>query len=196
MRKPFIFFLWLFLLVFVIASLYISFTAYLYERDAKLLANISAFFVGVNSGLEKVSIPYPKYTVIMYKKEPSGKFVSSNALPPEERDNYIQVEMPVRDGKLFLYVRKIDLKEYLSFVGSNTFYTGLLVASLLLYLSIFYFTLKEFEIAQRGALTEELLNRLKALRLTMATLKVIPEESVEEMKKLVDGILKDRLSKR
>lgn len=36
MRKPFIFFLWLFLLVFVLSSIYISFTAYLYDRDAKL----------------------------------------------------------------------------------------------------------------------------------------------------------------
>ena len=196
MRKPFIFFLWLFLLVFVLSSIYISFTAYLYDRDAKILANVSSFFLGVKGGVDRVSIPYPQYTVIMYAKEPSGKFVSSNVGSPIDRDKYVHVVMPVKDGTVYMYVRKVQLLEYLTFVGQHNLYTGLLVASVLLYFSIFYFTLKEFELAERGGLTEELLNRLKALRLTMATLKIIPEESIDEMKKLVDNILKHRLSKR
>jgi hypothetical protein len=196
MRKTFIFFLWLFLLIFVLSSIYISFTAYLYERDTKMLSNISSFFFGVREGRTKVDIPYPEYTIIMYAKRQTGKFVSSNVASPMDRDKYVQITMPVGDGTLYLYVRKVDLVEYLSFVGSNNLYTGLLVASVLLYFSIFYFTLKEFELAERGGLTEELVNRLKALRLTMATFKIIPEESIEEMKKLVDSILKHRLSKR
>ncbi len=196
MRKPFIFFLWLFLLVFVLSSIYISFTAYLYDRDSKILANVSSFFLGVKEGIDRVDIPFPKYTIIMYAKERSGKFVSSNVASPMERDRYVHVVMPVKGGTLYLYVRKVELLEYLSFVGQNNLYTGLLVASVLLYFSIFYFTLKEFELAEKGGLTEELLNRLKALRLTMATLKIIPEESVDEMKKLVDSILRHRLSKR
>jgi len=196
MRKPFVFFLWLFLLVFVLSSIYISFTAYLYDRDAKILANMSSFFLGVKEGVDRVSIPYPEYTVIMYAREPSGKFVSSNVGSPIERELYVHIVMPVKDGTVYMYVRKVQLLEYLAFVGKHNLYTGLLVASVLLYFSIFYFTLKEFELAERGGLTEELLNRLKALRLTMATLKIIPEESIDEMKKLVDNILKHRLSKR
>jgi len=196
MRKPFIFLLWLFLLLFAVASVYISFSSYIYDREAKILANVSAFFVAVREGVERISVPYPKYTVLLYRKEPQGKFVSSNTLSPEEKSNYIQMEIPVSNGVLYMYVRKVELRDFLSFVSGNTFYTGLLLVSFLLYLTIFYFTLKEFEIGQRGALTEELTNRLKALRLTLATLKVIPEESVEEMKKLVDSILKDKFSKR
>lgn len=196
MRKPFVFFLWLFLLVFVLSSIYISFTAYLYDRDTKILANVSSFFIGVREGIEKVDIPYPKHTIIMYAKEPSGKFVSSNVASPIERKMYVHISMPLQEGTLYMYVRKVDLLEYLAFVGQNNLYTGLLVASVLLYFSIFYFTLREFELAEKGGITEELLNRLKALRLTMATLKVIPEESVDEMKKLVDNILRHRLSKR
>ena len=93
-------------------------------------------------------------------------------------------------------MKKIDPLDYLNFVGQNHLYTGLIVASVLLYLSIFYFTVKEFELAQSGGITEELMNRLKALRLTLATFKVIPEESVDEMKRVVDSILRHRSSKR
>ncbi len=196
MRKPLIVFLWLFLLMFVVASVYMSFSSYVYDRETKILANVSTFFVGVKEGVEKINIPYPKYTVLLYRKDPHGKFVSSNTLSPEEKSSYIQMEIPISEGILFMYVRKVEIGEYLSFVSGNAFYTGLLIVSILLYITIFYFTLKEFEVGQRGILTEELVNRLKALRLTIATLKVIPEESIEEMKRLVDTMLKDKLSKR
>ncbi len=196
MRKTFIMLLWLFLLLFVLSSIYISFTAYLYDRETKVLSNISAFFMGIREGKTKVDLPYPEHTIVMYAKRASGKFVSTNVASPMERAKYVHIVMPVKDGTLYLYVKKVSIGEYLSFVSQHNLYTGLLVASLLLYFSVFYFTLKEFEVAERGGLTEELMNRLKALRLTMATLKVIPEESVDEMKKLVDSILKHRLSKR
>ena len=196
MRKPFIMFLWFFLLAFVLSSIYISFTAYIYDRDTKVLANVSSFFVGVREGITKVEVPFPDYAVVMYSKNDTGKFVSSNVASPIEREKFLHIVMPVGEGTLYLYVRKVSVADYLAFVSKNNLYTGLLVASILLYFSIFYFTLKEFELAERGGLTEELLNRLKALRLTMATLKIIPEESVDEMKKLVDSILKHRLSKR
>ncbi len=196
MRKPLIVFLWLFLLMFVVASVYMSFSSYVYDRETKILANVSTFFVGVREGVEKINIPYPKYTVLLYRKDPQGKFVSSNTLSPEEKSSYIQMEIPISEGTLFMYVRKVEIGEYLSFVSGNAFYTGLLIVSILLYITIFYFTLKEFEVGQKGILSEELVNRLKALRLTIATLKVIPEESIEEMKRLVDTILKDKLSKR
>ncbi len=196
MRRTFVFFLWLFLLLFVIASLYISFTAYLKDRDRKILTNLSTFFLQAREGKSKVSLPFPDTTILVYAKRTGEKFVSSNALSSIDRAKYDLVQINLGKDKVYAYVKKIDPLDYLNFVGQNHLYTGLIVASVLLYLSIFYFTVKEFELAQSGGITEELMNRLKALRLTLATFKVIPEESVDEMKRVVDSILRHRSSKR
>ncbi len=194
MRVVFVFFLWLFLLVFVVASLYISFTDYLYTRDNKVMTNIASFLMKVNYGEERVSIPYPEETVLMFSKKPAGNFVSTNVGSPIERDLYTQITLRVEDGVLYMYVRKIDLRGYFQFVMNKPLYIGLITASLLLYITVFFFTVREFQIAHREPLTEELLNKIKALRLTLATIKLIPEESVEEMKKVVDSILAKKSS--
>ncbi len=196
MRNVFIFLLWLFLLVFVIASLYISFTDYLYTRDMKILSNITTFLSGVQEEKKRVPIPFPEETVIMLSRKPTGKFVTSNVGAPIDRQKYTQMTLNIEEGVLYLYVRKVDLMGYLIFISDKPLYIGLLTASLLLYLSIFYFTLKEFQVTRRETLTEELISRIKALRLTLATLKLIPEESAEEMKRIVDAILGHRITKK
>ena len=122
--------------------------------------------------------------------------MSSNAVSGVDRGEYDLVFIPIGNDKVYAYVKKIELLDYLNFVAQNQLYTGLIVASILLYLSIFYFTVKEFELAQSGSITEELMNKLKALRLTLATFKVIPEESVDEMKRVVDSILGNKPSKK
>ncbi len=202
MRKPFIFFLWLFLLVFVIASLYISFTAYLYERDAKLLANVSAFFVGVNKGKEKIDIPYPEYGHIIYRVSPKMTFKSSNPLPTDYMSKFTTFQFSFNGSKVYVFAKKVNLRDYLDFVSQNVFYLGLLIMSLALYPLVFYFTLKEFEPKEQvagkepGEIPQDLINRLKAIRLSIATNKIIPEESAQEIKQLLDEILESKLTKK
>jgi hypothetical protein len=196
MRNVFIFFLWVFLLIFVVASLYISFTDYLYTRDMKILSNVTAFLTGIGEENKKVHIPYPEETVIMLSRKPAGMFVSANVGSPIDREKYTQMTLRVKEGVIYMYVRKVDIIGYLLFISDKPLYIGLLTASFLLYLSIFYFTLKEFQLTKKETLTEELLARIKALRLTLATLKLIPEESVDEMKRIVDAILGHRITKK
>ena len=196
MRRAFVFFLWLFLLLFVVASLYITFTAYLKERDRRIVNNLSTFFASVKEGGERIKLPFPQETVLVYTKRTGEKYMSSNAVSGVDRGEYDLVFIPIGNDKVYAYVKKIELLDYLNFVAQNQLYTGLIVASILLYLSIFYFTVKEFELAQSGSITEELMNKLKALRLTLATFKVIPEESVDEMKRVVDSILGNKPSKK
>ncbi len=196
MRKSFVFFLWIFLLLFVVASLYISFTAYIKDRDRKVFSNVSTFFLRMSQGEEKIELPYPEYTVIVHMRKPEGKFLSANAVSSVDREAYELINLGRGRDVTYIYVKKIDPVDYLMFVSQNLLFMGLLVANILLYLSIFYFTVKELELAQGGGVPAELMNRLKALRLSLATFKVIPEESVKEMRKVVDDILKNRSSKR
>ena len=196
MRNLFIFILWIFLLGFVISSLYISFTDYLYTRDSRILTNTLAFFMKIREGEQKIDIPYPDETVIMLQQRPAGKFLSTNVGEPIDRSKYTQITLRVENSVAYMYIRKIDIMGYFLFISNRPLYIGLLTASILLYLSIFYFTIKEFQLTHRETLTEELLSRIKALRLTLATLKLIPEESAEEMKKIVDAILSNRITKR
>ncbi len=189
MKRLFIFFLWLFLLGFVLSSLYISFTDYLYDREAKILGNVTTFMDRMAKGEDNVRIPNPGFSVFIYSDKRGNKIVSSNVRNPGDRGAFLNLSFPLEEGRIYMYVKKVDLLDYLFFVSQNPFYTGLLVASLLLYITIFYFTLRELQIPQRVTLTEDLINRLKALRLTLATLRVIPEESVDELKRIVDSII-------
>ncbi len=189
MKRLFIFFLWIFLLGFVLTSLYISFTDYLYQRDSKIVGNVVHFMDKMRKGEGSVKLPYPEASIIIFSDKRGNKVVSENVKNPGERSRLFKLNFPVEDGSLYLYVKKVDLKDYFLFVSQNPFYTGLLVASLLLYITIFYFTLRELQTPQRATLTEELINKLKALRLTLATLKIIPEESVDELKRIVDSIV-------
>ncbi len=189
MRRNFIFALWIFLLGFVLASIYISFSAYLIDRDKKILANVATFLTAVQRGEEKVELPYPDYTLLVYLKRPNKKFVSTNAVTEIDRDKYTSVTLTLKGDVVYVYAKKVSLTDYLSYISGNNLYIGLLVAGFLLYMSVFYFTIREFEVSKGDRLTVELINKLKAFRLTLATFKVIPEESVEEMKKVVDSIL-------
>jgi len=196
MKKGLVFSLWLFLIMFIIASLYISFSAYLHERDRKTMTNVSVFIMGVSRGQKEVKLPYPEQTIFVYTKRPIGKFVSTNAVSGIDREEFDLFSLTVGKDTVHVYVKKVSLSGFLAYVSRSPLHIGLLVASFLLYVSMFYFTVKEFEITRGEGITEDLMNRLKALRLTLATFKVIPEESVEEMKRVVDGILKHKLSKR
>ncbi|MDQ7038926.1 MAG: hypothetical protein Q9N26_07000 [Aquificota bacterium] len=189
MKRVFIFFLWIFLLAFVLSSLYISMTDYLYTRDTKILRNVVHFLEKTKEGEDKVRLPHPDMSIFIYSDRQGNKLVSDNVRNPGDRGAYLNVKVPLEDGNLYAYLKKVDPIDYLIFVSQNPFYTGLLVASLLLYITIFYFTLRELQVPQRVTLTEDLINRLKALRLTLATLRVIPEESVDELKRIVDSII-------
>lgn len=196
MKKGLVFSLWLFLIMFIIASLYISFSAYLHERDRKTMTNVSVFIMGVSRGQKEVKLPYPEQTIFVYTKRPTGKFVSANAVSGRDREEFDLFSLTVGKDTVYVYVKKVSLSGFFAYVSRSPLHIGLLVASFLLYVSMFYFTVKEFEITREEGITEDLMNRLKALRLTLATFKVIPEESVEEMKRVVDGILRHKLSKR
>lgn len=187
MRRNLIFFLWIFLLAFVLVSFYLSLNAYLKERDRRITTNITAFFLGMKGRM--VNLPFQESAMLVYSKGSGEKFMSSNVLSnPWQEYDLIQVR--VGNDELIAYVKKVSIVDYVSFLLQNYLYAGLMLASLLLYLSVFYFTIKELELSGGGGITEELVNKLKALRLTLATFKIIPEESVEEMRRLVDSILK------
>ncbi len=189
MKRAFIFFLWLFLLGFVLSSLYISFTDYLYHRDTKVLRNVTYFLDRVDKGENNIKLPHPYTSVFIFSDKHGNKIVSANVRNPGDRGKFFKMDIRTEGGNLYMYIKKVDPVDYILFVSQNPFYTGLLVASFLLYITIFYFTLRELQVPQRVTLTEELINKLKALRLTLATLRVIPEESVDELKRIVDSII-------
>ncbi len=196
MRKGIVFALWIFLLLFVTAAFFISFSSYVSDREKKIMTNVNVFLINMNKGLEKIDIPFPTYTIVVYTEKPTGrKIISSNFSSFLKTEDYTRINTLLKEGNLDVYIKKLSLTDYFIFVSEQPFYTGLLVASLLLYLSIVYFTVKEFETMQEGKLTEDLVNRLKALRLTLATVKILPDESLKEMRKVVDSIL-NKLSKK
>lgn len=198
MKKAPVLLLWLFLLIFMVASFYISFTAYLMDREKRVLSNLSSFFVKVMDGEKSVRLPFPEDSILILVKGTQERFMSTNALFNMDKDRYYMIYRQIGKDRLYMYVRKISLFSYIDFISRNIYYGGLILASILLYATVSYFTVKEFELSRgepTGGITDDLMNKLKAFRLALATSKVIPEESISEMKRVLDGILKDKGSK-
>jgi hypothetical protein len=165
-------------------------------RDVKILSNLTSFFTQANEENREIAIPYPEESMIVFAVKKGGRYISNNVGTHIDRDKFSQLTFQAGDGAIHIYVRKVDPVDYLKFLLGRPLYIGLIAASLLLYISLFYFTVKEFQVSGDGTLSEEAIAKIKALRLTLATIKLIPEESVEEMKKVVDSILSHKIKKK
>jgi len=165
-----------------------SFELYAKNRQEKINANIVKFMLDTQKGLPSVKLPYPEYSMIILKRS-DGKIIStSNITSIFDERFYVSHTQKDREGnEVYLYVKNSNLGEYLYFFLENPLSFGVLLSGLfLVLLGIFLvYTQKSFSDAYMGFIKE-----LKAVRLFLATSKVIPEESIEKAKAVIDNILK------
>jgi len=165
-----------------------SFEFYAKNRQEKINANVMQFILDTQKGLPSVKLPYPEYSMIILKRS-DGKIIStSNIISVFDERLYVSHTQKDREGnEVYLYVKNSNLGEYLYFFLENPLSFGLLLSGLfLVLLGIFLvYTQKSF-----SGVSMELVKELKALRLLLATSKVIPEESIEKAKAIIDNILK------
>jgi len=174
-------------LILLLGSL-TSFELYAKNRQEKISANVMQFILDAQKGLTSVKLPYPEYSMIILKKS-DGKIIStSNITSVFDERFYVSYTQKDREGnEVYLYVKKSNLGEYLYFFLENPLSFGILLSGLfLVLLGIFLvYTQNSF-----SGVSMELVKELKALRLLLATSKVIPEESIEKAKAIIDNILK------
>ncbi len=191
--KRFIVFLTSLIVLLVFGATFVfSFTEYSMEREEKIVKNLSTFMVNSHAGKNIINIPDANYSLITLKTEEGRRFISSNMNLPFDSSLYHSLRVSVGENQAIVYYKKFSLSEYIMFLMSKPVYAGMLGASAFLFIALLIYISGEVKKDTTSVKADDkLLDKLKALRLTLSTMKIIPEESAQEMKRVIDSILKE-----
>lgn len=168
-----------------------SFELYIKARQEKINKNVASFILDLYSSNATLRSVYPEYSAIILKTQ-SGKVITTDNILKFFDENMYSSEI-YRDKKgneVYLYTKKPTVGEYAYFFIENPSAFGMLISGVLIcVLGIFLlYTTEEKQVVKTT--DDKLVNYIKALRITLSTSKIIPEESIEKAKGILDDILK------
>ncbi|MEN3029161.1 MAG: hypothetical protein ABDH29_08160 [Aquificaceae bacterium] len=173
------------------AGQWTAFEIYANGKLSRINQNLANFLAGATSAEGIVKIPYPEENLFLTKSE-EGKAITtlkSPSLPGAE--NYLSASQ----GQVSVYTKSVSLSEYLNTLLEKPFTLGISISGLFLFLTALLVLLKgqksstlpERKVSLRE---EDLLVKLKAVRTALALGGVIPRESLEEAKGIIEDIIK------
>jgi hypothetical protein len=178
--------------ILMLAGQWISFDIYANTKIKNIGANISTFIYGLHSGETLIKLPHAEENLIVFK-DLSGKTITTdNALRPINPQKYLSSYSKSPEGKeVHIYTKRQSFSQYLDLLISNPFAIGIFLSGLILVLMGIFIPYKETVKGEEISRKEELIRKLKALRLTLAVGGIIPNRSVQEAKDILDSILKE-----
>ena len=180
--------IWLLLVFFTIASFYVSYSAFITERDRKIAENITTILMALP---EKKAILLP-HSELMVFKVIKGKemYMSANTIKPIDYSKFEATVKRIGDLSVEVYVKKASIGDFLVFLTANPIFGAMLSFMFIIYISFFYFTINEFRevkvIKQARFNKEDILKTLKAIKVLLHTEKILKEESINKAKTLLD----------
>ena len=185
-------------------GIYTSFEIYATKKQEKINANFASFVLSALRGEEAKVLDYPEQSFFIFKS-PEGKMLTSSGV----LQNPIDVNLyssyhkgRPSGGEVYVYSKRYSFGEFVEEMIKNPASLGISLSGILFFLiGVFYMFLQK-EVYQEKKVVEKieemerefpagLVNKLKALRLSLATHRVIPEKSVEEAKRILDDILRE-----
>ncbi|MEJ7555171.1 MAG: hypothetical protein WKI50_04460, partial [Aquificaceae bacterium] len=91
---------------------------------------------------------------------------------------------------VYAYIKRVSFLEYLNVLLERPFALGISLSGLILFLSGLILLFKGYKPIEEKELQEDILRKLKALRVSFATSRIIPKESLSEAEKILDDIIK------
>jgi hypothetical protein len=181
-------------------GIYTSFEIYAIKKQEKINANFASFMLSVYEGKELKNIDYPDQGFFIFKPA-EGKIyiygqVFQNPMDVNMYSSYHKIS-PSK-AEIYIYTRKYNFGEYTEELLKNPTHFGIALAGLILFaIGIVYMLIPQAE--QKGTevkIVEKtyplgLERKLKAVRLAIATHRIIPRESIEEAKRILDNIFKE-----
>lgn len=170
-----------------------SFELYAKERQRKININMAGFILDVYNGAPSSKTPYPEYSTIILKTQDGKVITTENLLKVFDESMYSSdLYKDKRGNEIYVYVKKPTLGEYLYFFLENPLSFGVLISgALMLFVGLFLlFTTEVRAVTSSKEIDDGFINGLKALRLTLSTSRIIPEESLDQAKRILDDILK------
>jgi len=181
-------------------GIYTSFEIYAIKKQEKINANFANFILFVYEGKELKNIDYPDQGFFIFKTAEGKMFTYGQVFQnPTDINMYSSYhKISPTKAEVYIYTRKYDFGEYIEELLKNPTSLGIALAGLILFaIGIAYMLIpqtqqKNTEGKVIGKTYPQGLERkLKALRLVIATHGILPKESVEKAKRILDNILKE-----
>jgi hypothetical protein len=181
-------------------GIYTSFETYAIKKQEKINANFASFMLSVYEGKELKNIDYPDQGFFIFKLA-EGKIYTYGQVFQDPTDiNVYSFYHKISPSKaeVYIYTRKYNFGEYIEEFLKNPTSFGIALAGLILSaIGIAYMLIPQAQQKNTEGKTVEktypqgLEEKLKALRLVIATHRIIPKESIEEAKRILDNIFKE-----
>jgi hypothetical protein len=181
-------------------GIYTSFEIYAIKKQEKINANFADFILSVYENKELKNIEYPDQGFFIFKTAKGKVFTYGQAFQnPTDINMYLSYhKVSPTKAEVYIYTRKYNFGEYIEEMLKNPTSLGIALAGLILSaICIVYMLIPqakqkstEVKIAKKNY-PPDLERKLKALRLAIATYGIIPKESIEEIKRILDNILKE-----
>jgi hypothetical protein len=194
-------------LIFIILGLllfgwgiYTSFEIYAIKKQEKINTNFADFMLSVCQNRELKNIEYPDQGFFIFKTAEGNVFTYGQVFQnPTDINMYSSYhKISPTKAEVYIYTRKYNFGEYIEELLKNPTAFGIALAGLILFAIgiVYMLILQAQQKSTEGKIVEKtypqgLERKLKALRLAIATHEVIPKESIEEAKRILDDILKE-----
>jgi hypothetical protein len=181
-------------------GIYTSFEIYAIKKQEKINANFAGLILSVCENKELKNIEYPDQGFFIFKTAEGRVFtygqLFQNSTDINMYSSYHKI-LPTK-AEVYIYTRKYNFGEYIEELLKNPTSFGIALSGLILFvIGIVYMLIPqaqqkstEVKIVEK-TYPQGLERKLKALRLAIATHAIIPKESIEEAKRILDDILKE-----
>ncbi len=181
-------------------GIYTSFEIYAIKKQEKINANFASFMLSVYEGKELKKMDYPDQGFFIFKTAEGKIYTYGQAFQnPIDINMYSSYhkKLPSK-AEVYIYTRKYNFGEYIEEMLKNPTSLGIALAGLILSaIGIVYMLIPqaqqkstEVKIVEK-TYPPDLERKLKAVRLAIATHRIIPKESIEEAKRILDNIFKE-----
>jgi len=181
-------------------GIYTSFEIYAIKKQEKINANFANFILFVYEGKELKNIDYPDQGFFIFKTAEGKMFTYGQVFQnPTDINMYSSYhKISPTKAEVYIYTRKYDFGEYIEELLKNPTSLGIALAGLILFaMGIAYMLIPQTQQKNTegkvvgNTYLQGLEEKLKTLRLVIATHGILPKESVEEAKRILDNILKE-----
>lgn len=181
-------------------GIYTSFEIYAIKKQEKINVNFASFMLSVYEGKELKNIDYPDQGFFIFKLAEGKIYTYGQAFQnPTDFNMYLSYyKISPSKSEVYIYTRKYNFGEYIEEMLKNPTSLGIALAGLILSaIGIVYMLIPEAQQKSTEVKIVEktyppdLESKLKALRLVIATHRIIPKESIEEAKRILDNIFKE-----
>lgn len=182
------------------AGQWVALDIYMNTKLGRISHNMAQFIYHLHSGDTLIKLSNREENVFILRTA-AGRVVSTeNVTGPLSPDKFITGSYGKDGDSAYAYTKRPSFSEYMNTFFEKPFSLGIALSGLFIFITGLVLLPREgrreeVEVSETGpeeSPTElkELMNKLKALRTTLALNEVIPEDTLSETKKLLDDIIK------